>query len=136
MYQIIYGVSLRSECRCRSLHSIYRFGHVRCPSRPFLIHLLYNEAELYETSEKSIVGTNPGRTNIGTPSLHQTAIFSLLLKRKDMNQGIVKLMGNRKRHRTAWRWFQRQKRMRRALKCSTTTKVLDGLMFPAVKKPM
>ena len=52
------------------------------------------------------------------------------------NKEIAKLMADRKYYRMSRRHYQRQKRIRRAIKCNTITEFKNGRLLPGCKKPI
>ena len=82
------------------------------------------------------MGIDPGRTNIGLSAINLDGdiLYSAHLTTK--NKEIAELMADRKYYRQSRRRYQRQKKIRRAIKCNTIKEFPNGRLLPGCKEPV
>ena len=106
--------------------------------KPFQIQLLYKEKIIYETkeSQKTILGIDPGRQNIGLSVIKKNGEELFSAKIITRNKEIPRLMEERRKKRSERRRHQREMRRRRAKKCGTVTVFVNGRTLPGCTKPI
>ena len=132
----------------RPLYPTKRCGHVRwllkngkakvIQTKPFQIQLLYKEEEKYQTPEgqKTILGIDPGRENIGVAVITKNGEELFSAKIKTRNKEIPVLMRERRLHRSNRRRHHREMRRRRARKSKTVTVFCNGRKLPGCTEPI